>query len=271
MQMNPVKVRICPDEERSWDTIWKWSWITRKVWMREHWEETRAALQPLLSSLPKLRVKSILDCSCGLGFKTVVFAKNGYEVEGSDASATAIKYAPRLAEEEGLKIRFFRSRFEELGKNCKRKYDCVYSDYFDELGAHAALKASAKGVYSVLKKGGKFIFCSFPPDWTKSDLKKQIERVWKRRKQFIVDLLVEQDGLRVTHIEVGNKTSKGILEHHIYLIEEKGKMRAEVASIMNPRVRWTFRDHVEVLKEAGFKKVDGIKREKEEIFIIAIK
>jgi 2-polyprenyl-3-methyl-5-hydroxy-6-metoxy-1,4-benzoquinol methylase len=61
-----------------------------------------------------------------LGYKTVLFAKAGYEAEGSDASATAIKYAPKLAEHEGVSIRFFRARYEELDRKCKRKYDCVW-------------------------------------------------------------------------------------------------------------------------------------------------
>ncbi|MGQ9641407.1 MAG: class I SAM-dependent methyltransferase [Candidatus Bathycorpusculaceae bacterium] len=147
-----VEVYVCQNEEQSWDIIWKWSWFTRKTWMPEYLKETSSDLQPLFSLLPRLHVKSILDCSCGLGFKTVMFAKKGYEVEGSDASATAIKYAPKIAEKEGLKIRFFRSRFEDLGKNCKRKYDSVFSDYFDELSSRSELKAWLKAFIQCLNK-----------------------------------------------------------------------------------------------------------------------
>ena len=73
------------------------------------------------------------------------------------------------------------------------------------------------------------------------------------------------------HIEVADKTSEGILENNIYLIEERGVMRAEIAPIMNPRIKWTYSDYVKILSEAGFKKVEHIKREENEIFIIAIK
>ncbi|MEM3010809.1 MAG: class I SAM-dependent methyltransferase [Candidatus Bathyarchaeia archaeon] len=265
-----VKVRVCRTEMQAWDTIWKWSWFTRKVWVPEYLEETRSGLQPLFSLLPKLHVKSILDCSCGLGFKTVMFAKEGYEVEGSDASAVAINHAPKIAEEEGLKIRFFRSRFDNLGKNCKRKYDCVFSDYFDELSSLAMLKASAKGIYSVLNQGGKFIFYTLFPNLTKSDLKKSIEREWKKRKKFAIDQPVEHDDMRIIHIEVGNKTVEGILETNIYLVEKKGVLEAEVASIMNPRIKWRLKDYVNVLIESGFRKVNQIKRKKE-VIIVALK
>jgi hypothetical protein len=74
-----VEVYICRDEEESWDTIWKWSWFIREIWMPRYWEKTKIALQPVLSLLPCIGVKSILDCSCGLGFKTVLFAKMGYD------------------------------------------------------------------------------------------------------------------------------------------------------------------------------------------------
>ncbi|MEM2947469.1 MAG: class I SAM-dependent methyltransferase [Candidatus Bathyarchaeia archaeon] len=192
--------------------------VNQKGLVPKYLEETRSGLQLLFSLLPKLHVKSILDCSCGLGFKTIMFAKEGYEVEGSDASAIAIKYAPKVAEEEGLKIRFFRSRFDNLWEKCKRKYDCVFSDYFDELGSRAALKASARGIYSVLKDGGKFIFYTLFPNLAKSDLKKLIEREWKKRKQFVINQPVEHDNMKIIHIEVANKTAEGILENNVYLI-----------------------------------------------------
>lgn len=267
----PVELSIYRDEKQAWDVHWKWSWFTRNIWMSEYWKRTEEALQPLFSLLPKLHVNSILDCSCGLGFKTIMFAKAGYEVEGSDASYMAVKNAPQLAKEHGVKIRFFRSLFEELGKTCRRKYDCVYSDYFDEIGTHEELRESAKGIYSVLKDNGKFIFCSFSPKLTKPELDDMIERIWKEQKRFIIDSPVEQDGLKVIHIKVADKNSEGILENHIYLIEENGEMRAEIASLMNPRIKWTFQDYAKVLKDVGFRKIEHTKKEQKEVFILATK
>jgi len=229
-------------------------------------------LQPIFSILSKLQVRSILDCSCGLGFKTVMFAKMGYKVEGSDASAIAIKYAPKLAKEQGLRIKFYRSRYEELGENCNRRYDCVYSDYFDEIGDYKTLRASAKGIYSVLKNGGKFIFCSPPKECIKRDLKNLIEKEWQKRKRFEIEPPVERDGLRVIRIEIAEKTKEGILENHVYLIEESGRVRAEIAFTMNPRIKWTFQNFAKVLKEAGFRKIESIKRVREEdTLVIATK
>jgi len=239
--------------------------------MAEYWEETRDALRPLLPLLSELGVRSILDCSCGLGFKTVVLVEMGYDVEGSDASSTAIERARELARERGLEIRFFRSRFDELDRHCGRRYDCVYSDYFDELGEYSALLDSARGIYSVLRKGGKFIFCGVPPEWTERDLERSIGQLWRRRRRFSVDPPVERGGLRVTRIEVADRVPEGILENHIYLIERRDSMRVEVASVMNPRVKWIFRDYVEVLRGAGFREVKAVERGKRGVLVVATK
>jgi SAM-dependent methyltransferase len=267
LNKSPVKVTICQDEEASWDTSWKWFWFTREQWISESLKENRISMKPLFSLLSRLQVKSILDCSCGLGFKTVLIAKKGYEVEGSDGSAVAVKYAPELAKGEKLSLRFFHSRWEELDKKCKRKYDCVISDYFDEIKTRKILKASAKGICSVLNENGKFIFGTLSKD---ADLNELIEKEWKKRKRFDILPPCEKEGKRVTSVEVADLTSDGILENRIFLIEEQGEMRSEIAFVMNPRIKWTFKDYEEVLKEAGFSKVECFEQD-EQIYNIGIK
>ena len=270
MKSKPVKVLIRKSEGASWNTAWKWWWFLKDTWSAEAWRDNRMALKSVFPLLSRWKVRSILDCSCGLGFKSVLFAKKGYDVEGSDASILAIKYAPRLAKEIGVNISFFHSRYSELSERCRRKYDCVWSDNFDELRTLQLLKSSAKGVYSVLKKGGRFIFCGALPEWTNADLENIIEKEWEKRKRFQFNPLCERDSVRVINIEVAEKTAEGILENQIFLIEKDGKMRVELAFIMNPRIKWTLPDYVDALKRAGFRKVQCIKREGQ-IFNVAVK
>jgi len=208
-------------------------------------------LKPVFPLLSELRVESILDCSCGLGYKTVLFAKASYDVEGSDASATAIKYAPQLAKDEGVKIRFFRSRYEELDKKCKRKYDCVWSDNFDEISTYKYLKTTARSIYSILNVQGKLVFRAT----SEKDLKKVIEMEWRKTKRFVIDPPYEKDSGEVTRIEVAEETSEGILENNIFLIKEQDRLRAEITSLMNPRIKWTFKDFSKLLREVGFREV----------------
>lgn len=83
MNKKPVKVLVCSDEEESWNTYWREYWFTRSLWESQYWKEEKNALKPLFSLLSRFKARSMLDSSCGLGFKTVLIAKEGCEVEGS--------------------------------------------------------------------------------------------------------------------------------------------------------------------------------------------
>lgn len=266
-----MKVYMCKGEDESWDIMWKWSWHTRKRWMPDYWRRTMEGLSPLFDVLPNLDIKSMLDASCGLGVKTIIFSSKGYRVDGSDSSAVAIEYAPQLAKEHGVDIRFFQSRFEELGRRTKYRYDCVFSDYFDELGTYDDLIASARGVYDVLNDRGKFIFCSPSPGLKKGDLERMIEDEWRKRKRVMVEGPIDIYGAKLVHIEVIEKTYNGILENRIYIITEGDNASVEVAYMMNPRIMWTYDDFVSILKEVGFRSIDFIEKEDKEVFIIATK
>ena len=209
-------------------------------------------MNSLFATLDSLEVSSILDCACGLGTKTALLAKHGYDVEGADASPIAAHYAPKLATAEGLCIRFLHARNEELGQVCSRTYDCVYSDGFDELATREELVSSAKGIYEVLTDGGVFVFAGVDILATHSDVEACIQREWRERVPFNVSQPIEREGIRLINLEIDEKTPEGILEKRVFLIEEKGVLRCEIAFMMNRR-KWTHDDFVEVLKEAGFR------------------
>jgi SAM-dependent methyltransferase len=246
-----------------------WEWFLKEPLKSIKREEINVSA--LYSLFARLQVRSILDCSCGLGFKTIALAEAGYEVEGSDASATAIRYAPQLAKEEELNIRFFRSRWEELGEKCERKFDCVFSDAFDWIKTRESLLASAKGIYAVLKEGGKFVF-SVPiagPKNTERRLRRFMDDAWKKQGRFEILPSYEKNGTRLTVIMVYDKLLDGILENRIHLIEERSTVRAEIAFVMD-LYKWTWKDYVKVLEEAGFKEVYGVE-EKGVGFNVAVK
>lgn len=261
MKVKPVKVKICKNEKESWDTIWKWQWFMRDAWQHDFRKQedmvvTRRIVQSLL---PNRNVKSVLDCSCGLGRKTILLAEMGYDVEGSDSSAAAVRFARQFAKEQGVKIRFFQSCWEELGNKCNRKFDCVFSDAFDLIQTRKALKASAKGIYSVLKKGGKFIFPGVHQWFTEAERKRVIDNEWKRLQRFEVEPPYEKNGIRITKLYVHDRTPEGIFINSIAIIKEKGKMRVDIAKDTIIYFKWTWQDYVEVLRKVGFKKVYSMK------------
>lgn len=253
-----VKISVCPNEETSWDTVWKWEWFSREYWKSIKREEAMNGILALHSHLSKLEVKSILDCSSGLGLKTMLLAQLGYDVEGSDASSVAVQHALQLAKEQGFDIRYFQSYWSDLGDKCKRKFDCVFSDAFDWIRTRESLLASAKGIHSVLCKGGIFVF-GVPiagSGNTCYELRKFMNEVWRKQGRFEILPPYERSEARLTVVMVYDKVSEGILENRIHLIEERRAMRAEVAFLMD-LYKWVWKDYVKVLKEAGFRKVYG--------------
>lgn len=258
-------------EQQAWDVIWKWKWFVKETWQADFRKSKEGTRRALSSLLPRLNVKSVLDCSCGLGWKTILLTELGYEVEGSDASAIAVECASQLAKEEGMDIRFFRSRWEKLDSNSIRKYDCIYNDAFAWVTSRESLEASARGIYSVLNKGGKFIFQGAHQWSEESDKERRIEEDLDKEGRFEIFPPYEKDGLKLIVLIAREKTPDGILGNRIHIIEEHGEIRVEIASIFD-LFKWTWQDYVSILKSVGFREIYSVKEKgvSEEPYILNI-
>ena len=116
--------------EGSWDAIWRTQWFTRDGWLptfrsREDFAHLRGVAA---CTMPQPEVRRVLDCTSGLGTKSIVLTEMGYEVEGADASREGVRIARRLAAAEGHEIAFRVQRWDELRVG---PYDAVYSDAYD--------------------------------------------------------------------------------------------------------------------------------------------
>ncbi len=242
---DPPQVRIYTGI-RAWDVIWKWRWFARDP------SDERAPEHVLHLVLSRLNVKTLLDCSCGLGETVRALAARGDHVEGSDASAIAIKYATQLAADSGRTVRFFRSRWEKLGQVAGRKYDCVLNDAIEWCPTRAALRASARGIYSVLKPGGTFVFQG--SNQSSRDTDAEIAQQMKTEGRFQTLPVYERDGLKLTVLISRETIPDGILGNRIHIVEKGGCVRVEVASVPDIR-KWTWTDYVGVLDEVGFKDI----------------
>jgi SAM-dependent methyltransferase len=261
-----VKTLVFSEDIKAWNLLWKWEWFLRDNWKstwRGELKKFRAGMKVLLSDL---KPKTILDVGCGIGLKTTLIAELGYNVEGTDGSTNAIKYALKFTKEQGVKVKFFQSMFKDLGKKSKRKYDMVWSDQFDWIRDPKSLKDAAKGIYSVLNDDGKFVF------WTcitKKELKQSIDKLIKREGRVGAYPPLVKKGIKVMELEIKERIKEGVIENRIFIIEEKGKVRIEIARIFDI-YKWILKDIVKLLKDVGFKRV--YRREiKGERFIIAVK
>ena len=243
---------------KAWDTIWKWTWFTKDQWQptfRDWKEPTRRALASLL---PKLGAKSVLDCSCGLGLKTIILAEMGYAVEGCDGSKVAVSHAQELARQEGQEIRIFQSPWDRLGETCGREYDCVYNDAFAWVTTRRVLNASARGVHSVLKRGGTFIFQG-ADEWTGDGPKGSIiKQQYEKEGPFETLPICERDGVRLTTLVAREMTGDGVLGRRIHVIDDHGTIRIEIAQVLDC-CKWTWSDYVEAFHKAGLSQLYSTK------------
>ncbi|MGH3416655.1 MAG: class I SAM-dependent methyltransferase [Actinocrinis sp.] len=78
------------------------------TWRTEHGRCAWSAADPwVVSGLPAMRDRGVgrtLDLGCGPGRHAVLFARNGLESHGLDASAYGVEHAARAAREAGVEV-----------------------------------------------------------------------------------------------------------------------------------------------------------------------
>lgn len=100
----------------------------------------------------------ILDLGCGPGLYTEIFAEKGHNVKGIDISKNSIDYAINSTKEKNLKIDYLAGNYLEVDLGVEQ-FDLVVMIYTD-FGVLTPIEREKllKKIYSVLKKGGTFIF-----------------------------------------------------------------------------------------------------------------
>lgn len=108
-----------------------------------------------------------ITLGCGVGRETIYLAKKGFDVIGLDFSATAIKRARRVAEAEGVIVKFIVDDLTDL-KHVNGTFDLVM-----DFGAFNDLSQGARDLYMrnvipLTRPGGYYVMFSFdrmlPPD-----------------------------------------------------------------------------------------------------------
>ena len=82
-----------------------------------NWERRLKREWPFYEGIFRGRgVKSILDCACGTGRHAILFAKNGFQVTGTDIDPEMIEQAERNAAVQGADVLFRKAAFSELAR-----------------------------------------------------------------------------------------------------------------------------------------------------------
>lgn len=115
-----------------------------------------------------VRGKTLLHLQCNCGQDTLSFAQLGAVVTGVDISDEAVAFARKLSAESGIPASFERSDLLEwfpLAAARGEQFDLVYTSYGTIVWL-SDLTPWARGIASVLKPGGRFVFLDFHPTMT---------------------------------------------------------------------------------------------------------
>lgn len=133
---------------------------------RDH--QAQQELETLLSYLPDLKRKKVLDLCCGHGRHSRYFAALGARVTGVDLSAALLKEA--IGQSLNESIQYMRCDMREFP--IQNEMDVVFNlftsfGYFD---TNKENEAVLKKVYQALKPGGYFLFDYLNPGFVKKHL-----------------------------------------------------------------------------------------------------
>lgn len=127
------------------------------------WEESIQSegiiLKRIIEKHSKINVKSVLDCTCGIGIQTISLAMQGVNICGSDISAEELNIAKRETEKRNLNIDYYLADCRELSKTFSNRFDAIIS--IDSAMPHLLtaenFTKAFSSIYEQLNLGGVFL------------------------------------------------------------------------------------------------------------------
>jgi len=235
---------------------YRWEWFIRDQWRHSFRERKRRSSGAFVELVRErgLLDQAVLDCSCGLGLKTIVMREAGLRVHGSDICPEAIRLARLFAEEEGHSdISYFVSSWAELPQTSTARYVAVFNDVLSWVHSEEEMDASLRGLHDCLLPGGFLAYAGALPD-TLEDREKLLEQEWKKRTvngRHWSGISGESDRISVQEVVFAEKGDDYIGEHHVYVVRDESGRRVE-NWCLRCSLKWGWATIEPFLRKAGF-------------------
>ena len=118
----------------------------------------------LARGVPQRNYRRILDLGCGVGKSTLPYCDLYPEAEvvGVDYAAEMLKYAHRLAEERGRKVRYLQAHAERTGLESEG-FDLIVAIFLFHEMPRKARDETVREAWRLLRPGGVFAIMESPP------------------------------------------------------------------------------------------------------------
>jgi len=116
-------------------------------------------LKEIIQKYSRSNVKTILDCTCGIGIQTISLAALGYIVYGSDISNAELEIAVKETKKRNLAVKYCYADLRELEKSFENQFDAIISidNAMSHLLTEKDFTLAFKSIFNRLYDGGIFL------------------------------------------------------------------------------------------------------------------
>jgi len=235
---------------------YRWEWFRRAQWRGSFRERKRHSSGAFIDLMRERGIadQPVLDCSCGLGLKTIVMREAGLTVAGSDACGEAVRLARVFAAEEGrADIHYFVSSWADLPERTETRYAAIFNDALSWVYSDDEMAASLKGLHDCLAPGGVLAYMGALPG-TDTDQREVPRQDWEAKtagSRHRLGMRAADECISVQEVVFLEKGPDFIDEHHIYVVDDGGTRRVE-SWCVRCSVKWSWPRIRPFLEHAGF-------------------
>ncbi|MCD9025045.1 class I SAM-dependent methyltransferase [Cohnella silvisoli] len=193
----------------------------------------------------KLKSKTLLDASCGIGTQAIGLARLGYEVTATDISPQSVARGAEEAGKAGVSIHFGVADLRNLQDDVEGEFSIVMSadNAIPHLLTDEDLAAACRNMHAKLSEGGLLLI-------TIRDYDQRVQL-----KEHATVPRVFDDGKRIVfQVWDWSNDNRTYTVNHFILIEREGKWNT---SVQRTTYRALLRDEFsQILRASGFDNID---------------
>jgi len=194
-------------------------------------------------------VRSILDCTCGIGTQCIGLAKQGYRVTGTDISRKSIERARREAKRFNVDVQFQVADIRVLAETVAGRFDCVIScdNSLPALLTEVEIRAALGQMYQRLATPGLCVISI-----------RDYRAIFKEKKRFHPRQVHATPTGRLVVFDLWEYPREDIVVFNVFYLREGEQGWSVVTRKMVYRALYP-EQLVALLAESGFKDVDIIR------------
>ncbi len=239
----------------NWDMIHHWEWFRRAAWQptfrADQLGTGGGSVRAFVELAKTIDADVALDCSCGLGRKTICMAESDLNVLGSDRSPVAVHHARELARQEDCPVSYFESSWAELPRHVPHDVDAIFCDALSWEPQWGGLSAAMVGLFHSLKPGGFLLFLGAGEDSDDAAGPRLVAEEWDEGEQERIEWFHREGATVCIKLKQKQRGTDYIDDRLLFAVHDDGQNRLETTTLRRP-CYWGWSHWQELTRMAGF-------------------